>query len=202
MNRSKGGFCQARQIVDPSMMGSSLLTKSKGGSCEVRRIVDPSTMGFYAPLREQGLVSSLSPKATKKKNRLYPTFYHRFRQSRLERGVSRSETNRRSFDDGLVSFQSPSPKGKRGLGEARPIIDPWMMKFYAPFRLSRLGAGARLFSVAFGEREEESSLSEFSPSVQERGARLCLTQSKGRIENRSSLKDQLFVCLLHNEGKR
>jgi hypothetical protein len=41
-------------------MGSSLFDAVKG-------------RGFFAPSREQGLVSSLSPLATEKRNRLYTT---------------------------------------------------------------------------------------------------------------------------------
>ena len=80
---------------------------------------------LYPTLSTGGLVSILYPTKSyggvlakpdqssilRRWARLYPT--------KSDGGVLRSKTNRRSFDDGLVS----SLKEKSGLVEARPLID-------------------------------------------------------------------------------
>ncbi len=102
---------------DPSdeLLTRLCFTKSKEGSCEARRIVDPSTMGIFCS------------------------------RTVKEQWCWQSQTNRQSFDDGLVSFWRSQKEGI-------------------------------LCSL---KGEQESSLSDFSPSVQERGARLFPWKRRG-----------------------
>ena len=116
---------------DPSdeLLTRLCFTKWKEGSCEARPIIDPSTMG-----------SSLFDAA--------------------EGRVLRSETNRRFFDDGLVSFPERE--------EVFLFLSPKVCT-----------------------RKDESSLSDFSPSVTEGGL---VSSLLGRSGSSLSWKERVVLA--------
>ncbi len=110
------------------------------------------------PSQREGLENQSSLLGRWDFNRLYPTFHFRLWRSRLDEGVWRSETNRRSFDDGLVS----SLKEKR------------FLLFSSRHRL--VSSREEDLSLPWKERGIARPI-----DVKRRWARLLLTQLKGRV---------------------